>query len=188
VKNQIIEKLNQHIGKNLNEEADVVYLFVQIRKLLEQENRLGEFPILQFYCNWIVYPRLNYLDRNPGMKDVLDKLEKAIELETNGGSKDDVLSLFSDTLSLKKLWKELNDFFRSYDEFNPDILNKPEPWSNLGGLLINILTDLPLIPPIGSYKYIKEFCFKLATDDTHLARIQIKSLTGKIYDGPITYN
>ena len=57
--NDIIQKLNNHIGNGLAEEADVTYLFVQLGKLIERERPKSDCKVLSFYRNWVVHSTLS---------------------------------------------------------------------------------------------------------------------------------
>lgn len=183
MRNEIIEKLNKHIASGLRKESDVVYLLVQIGKILEQESA-SIYPTLQFYRNWVVHYKLDRLPSNPNMKQILDKLEAAAQASKNDEDKQTILSGLSDAISLRKFNTELQSFFIDHTEFDSVVLNRPEPWSNLGGLLLNILVDLPLIAP-DSYKFIKEFRFSSAVDESHIVRVEIRLNSGEVITGPV---
>src|SRR3954470_6482909 len=55
----IVEKLDRQVRKGLQSEAEVVYLLVQTRKLLEIDQRKREFEALVFHCDWVVHARLS---------------------------------------------------------------------------------------------------------------------------------
>ncbi len=184
MKNDIIAKLNEHIRDGINREADVVYLFVQIGKILEQEDARA-YPTLQFYRNWVVHHRLDRIGSNPGMKTILDKLEAAAQAHYENRDKNEILELISGTVSLRRLWEEMESFFNSHDEFDHGVLNTPEPWANIGGLILRILVDLPLIAP-NSYRFIREFRFSPPADDTHVVRVQISLGTGELLESPVS--
>jgi hypothetical protein len=55
----IVEKLHGHLAGGIDNEPAVVYLLVELRKLLELDGRKQEFPLLNFYGNWVVHTRLD---------------------------------------------------------------------------------------------------------------------------------
>ncbi len=60
MKNGVIEKLNAHISGGLHSEADVVYVMVEIRKLLEHLRIKGrDYSVLAFYCDWVLHTSLD---------------------------------------------------------------------------------------------------------------------------------
>jgi hypothetical protein len=60
MKEAIIEKLNNGLGQEIVSERQVVYILVEIRKLLEQQKCLNAFESLKLCCDWAVHP---WLDR-----------------------------------------------------------------------------------------------------------------------------
>ncbi len=187
MQSEIISKLNRHISEGLTREADIVYLLVQLSKLLHQQGILNKYPVLSFYRNWVVHYQLDRLSSNPTMKEIFDRLEMAVRARSQG-DEEKALSTLTDTISLKKLWKEINTAFDTSEEFDKTLLKNSKFWSNFGGLLLSILVDLPLIVPAEpSYKNIEEFRFVPAEDDTHIACIQIKLRTGLLLEGHVTW-
>ena len=55
---EIIRKLGREIRKGITTEAQVVYLIVGIRKLLEQQRVGMQYEYLKFYCDWALHSKL----------------------------------------------------------------------------------------------------------------------------------
>jgi hypothetical protein len=53
VRNDIIEKLKKLLSEGIRRESDVVYLLVEIRKLLDR-NEYAD-PLLRLFCNWVAH-------------------------------------------------------------------------------------------------------------------------------------
>lgn len=58
MRNDIVEKLKGVVSNKDYSEQEVVYFFVESYKLLEQINRLSEYPVIKFYRNWICHSSL----------------------------------------------------------------------------------------------------------------------------------
>jgi hypothetical protein len=71
MKDAIKEKLILSLGGTPGSEAEVVYTFVEIRKLLEREHEKGESKALTFFCDWLLHVELNR-GNTPDMLSVLD--------------------------------------------------------------------------------------------------------------------
>lgn len=56
---QIIEKLKAEIHRGFDQESQVVYLLVGVRKVIEQEGLSDEYPYLKFHCDWVLHSELN---------------------------------------------------------------------------------------------------------------------------------
>src|SRR6266567_861644 len=51
----IVKKLRRQLQRKIVSECQVVYVLVEIRKLLALHNQAGSFSILNLYCNWTVH-------------------------------------------------------------------------------------------------------------------------------------
>lgn len=123
---QILEKINKEIQKNINNECQVVYILSRIRKFLEFKKIQNKYKHLNLYCNWVLHPKI---DKTGHLKETLQNF---IE------HKDDDKFLFFEYLTdeLKTFLKE-NDL--SYKK-----LFETENYINFLNLLVDILSDTPL--------------------------------------------
>jgi hypothetical protein len=57
----IIHKLTQELGQQIISERQVVYIRVELRKLLEKNGMLtnDRYRVLRFCCDWTVHPKLD---------------------------------------------------------------------------------------------------------------------------------
>ena len=55
----LVEKLDVELRRPIENELQVVYIFVALRKLLEHDGKKDAYPVLNFYCNWVVHTRLS---------------------------------------------------------------------------------------------------------------------------------
>src|ERR1035438_1539807 len=71
----IIEKLDEFLKKHmpLDEECLVVYLLVEIRKILDHENN-GKYPISRFYSDWCVHTAKDKI--TPQIKVIMEGIRK----------------------------------------------------------------------------------------------------------------
>lgn len=56
---QILDKLRKELQKDIRNEAQVVYILSRIRKMLELGKHKSKYPILNFYCNWVLHSEIN---------------------------------------------------------------------------------------------------------------------------------
>ena len=148
--NDIIQKLNTHIGNGLYEEADVTYLLVQLGKLIKRERPKDYCRVLSFYRNWVVHSTLSHVWANPPMRDILDRFDAILAEQVGGGqSAMDLADQFEDIISLAELKNEINQVFKDFG------LVQLEDWRHFFQLLLRILADISLQAD-ESCKYIKE--------------------------------
>lgn len=100
-------QLATYVNRPPKTAADVVYVFVKIRKVLEHSNLQNKLWMLTFFCDWLLHAKL---DRRGARKILemfdgkLDRLNLAAPSELCW--KDDVLNIFS----LDILRNQLLDF------------------------------------------------------------------------------
>ena len=113
---EIIRKLKTLLDQGICSEAEVVYLLVGIRKLLERDGRLKRtYPKLKFYCDWVLHPEL---DR----KDAREILESK---------------------SIKQIL-EMNVFRDALSDFLAAKLDAQVEWQDFLRLYVRIISDIPL--------------------------------------------
>jgi hypothetical protein len=54
----IVAKLNRLLAKGIKSEADALYLMVEVRKLLEQQQAKKQYEYLTFHCDWALHAAL----------------------------------------------------------------------------------------------------------------------------------
>jgi hypothetical protein len=111
VRHAIIEKLSRIIFQPAETEERVVYLLVEIRKLIEHADlNEDQFVTLRFFCNWAVHTKLT---RGEGAKIVAllnDLFEARLQGRLMG---DEQRQKLSDVFSFETFRRELLDFLRS---------------------------------------------------------------------------
>lgn len=154
----IIEKLGIHLNKGIKSESDVVYLFIEIGKFLEQtENR--DFRLLRFYRNWVAHHKI---DRESAFKlagDFPERMESFIDdfFKRDVSRYDQLSEEISKFIAFNNLFLELNRFLDSNGISNP-ITTKEEQLS-FSYLLIDILSDVPLVFPPDKFDNLRSFAF-----------------------------
>jgi hypothetical protein len=176
---EIVGKLARYTYANPEEEADVVYLIVQIGKIIERQGDEVNFPSLWFYRNWVVHYQLDKKGRDARTK-MLDKLNDAVSAVV-AYKHDEILRHLEDAVSLKNLHAEIARFVKSHRLEKPGF-DYVDWFKKFDILLINILVDLPLIPPPDAGYVFEEFRFKRSNDAD--AEFEIK-MPNKIIGGRI---
>jgi hypothetical protein len=112
VEDAILSKLKAKLGGPLENEAEVVYVMVEIRKYLDHTDpKAVEFKVLRTYCDWVVHL---FLDRG-GAKDVLDALDNAIAAGESDEEVRKKLRKRHEQISLNQFRSELQKFLGSND-------------------------------------------------------------------------
>ena len=145
----IIEKLDKHVlGEGVRSEAGVVYLLIQLAKLVERANRRDAYPYLVFYRNWVAHSKL---DRSVLLVDEFcDVIERGgaegwdAEKVTENLSKQVGRSLAGLRANIRAAFESLEDP-ETGTRFN-EALYGPDAqwWSAVARFLSSILSDIPV--------------------------------------------
>lgn len=137
---QIITKLQNLLAKDvpLNSEMEVVYYFVEIRKLLEKNNIAKEYPTAGFYCDWCLHPIISYENSIKRIREILDLIEQE---KGYGG--------ISQMISFKHLKRELGELNRRFQL--PNFTIDGDSWLRFIKNLRNVLIEQPI-----EISYIKD--------------------------------
>lgn len=105
----ILSKLQLELTQDVTSERQVVYILVQIRKLIDNDNHAKDLEALRLHCDWVVHPKL---DRK-GARQLLGKLNDRYTtvLKTNPNAD---LQELSKRLGLRAFQAEFQEFLRRY--------------------------------------------------------------------------
>ena len=70
----IVRKIRKLFAAGVDSEERVVYLLVELRKLMELNGDFDNYPALKFYCDWVAHPSM---DRVPAGRivELFDRYE-----------------------------------------------------------------------------------------------------------------
>lgn len=140
---EIVEKLDTFLNKHMppSEECHAVYLMVEIRKILDQENSRN-FPLLRFYCNWTVHTD-KYIEDE--MKTVMEEMYRDIKEQI-----ENPVMVKSDSAPVRfaymdNLKAEMKKFLEERS-INLSIIESGN-WIEFIGFLVKVLEDQPIKSP-----------------------------------------
>ncbi len=169
---EIKDKLNTLLSRHLpfTEEFHVIYLFVEIRKILDRDNN-RKYPLLRFYCNWCVHTdKDSTAEMEAIMQDIYRDVVAVIQNPVLGSNKAKIVGF----LYMEDLQVEMEKFLKEYDL--PHSLIGKENWLALVALLVRVLADQPINNPCSE---ITCFLFLPAADGCVLGRIDFANPVGQ---------
>jgi len=145
LKKIIIEKTKKFLQehKSFKEESEIIYLLVQIRKILELE-RSKPYKTLYFYCNWVLHSKLNRPSTTKFLADIFDQ-----SIDLNGTAHQNarnIKNVGKEFFTVKTFKNELGSFLRS--------IGLPQRFSN-ERLLLEIIKDCPIELATNKIKRVK---------------------------------
>lgn len=136
----IVEKLEQYLRQEMSTEAAVVYFLVEVRKLMEHDNSKGTYPVLNFYCNWVVHTKLDASPIAERIIRLMDDMNAYIVSKSNAPvSVDDLVAL----LDQSALQKELGAFL-NHAGLPSSVCDSQASWNTFQRLLGSVIQDAPL--------------------------------------------
>ena len=146
MRHAIIDKLARELREPITSERQVVYLLVEIRKLMDINNDSAAYPSLRFACNWVVHTVLDKTAAQAFVNQV-DKYQQSIEASHNAASGQKVdTSSFKPTreiLSLSKIRTELGAYLQQLG-LNPRLANDDGHWADFVTHYARVVEDCPL--------------------------------------------
>lgn len=135
-----IDKLSDFLNRHplLTEESEVVFIMVQIRKILD----CGKNPYrtLRFYSNWVLHKELS---KEATVKLLIDTLGSGIDSKKDGRENARNLIASSSGFFMFNTFKnELKDFINEYS-LPVNVLSNAN-WRNFRKLLLEIVKDCPV--------------------------------------------
>jgi hypothetical protein len=107
----ILSKLDAELRQEITSERQVVYILVQIRKLIDSDKLSEDFEALKLHCDWAVHPKLN----KSSAKRLLRKLnDRHSELRSKSGPQE-AMSELSEKLGLQAFQVEFHKFLQFYN-------------------------------------------------------------------------
>lgn len=137
-KQVVIDKLKNFLNKHpiFSEECEVIYLMVQIRKILDFKDSKYSYDTLRFYCNWVLHIKLN---KEMTTNLLSNMLEPAVDSRKSGhDNARNIINLYSDFFKLNTLKKELEIFIKEYSLLW-NLSNKI--WWKFARLLLEVISN-----------------------------------------------
>lgn len=174
---QIVTKLQNLLNQDvpLNSEVEVVYYFVEIRKLLEKNKIDKEYPTAGFYSDWCLHPIISYENSIKRIREILDLIEE-----------DKGYDGMSQMISFKHLEKEIGELNRRFQL--PNFTTDGATWLRFIKNLRNVLLEQPIEISYTKESHIKSIKFTDSFKDNRFS-LQIEFYaddTGK--ERSVTYN
>lgn len=149
-KHEIVYKLEKFLKEHesLHEEYHVVYLMVELRKIIAHQANKGEFSLLEFYCDWTVHTRKDY--KMQAIQDISNRIAAALH-NNRKPTHEDYNSVLN-FLKMPELKIEMTKLFESIG-LPLDIMNN-DNWKTFTKSLARVLANQPINNPIPEIKQI----------------------------------
>ena len=138
----ILSKLRKEMDAGITTEVQVVYFMAGIRKIIERDKAKGQYPTLNFHCDWTLHSQLH----GDGAKAVLRAFDAA-QPHLLGGTKlgnlpRHIYREIERIFRMETFETELLAFFAAYGLPN---FGDADAWLRFQYLYANVVQDIPLV-------------------------------------------
>jgi hypothetical protein len=135
----ILAKLKSKLSVPPPDEADVVYILVEIRKYLDHTDpKRTSYAVLGTYCDWPVHIILS----RKGARDILRALGDAYADSLTDEGRDKAMLAIFKRFSLYEFEKELRRFLQSTG-LPLNLLDEPGQWAQFLQHYVSVVSDCP---------------------------------------------
>ena len=135
IEDEIIAKLKTALSEPIEKECHVVYILVEIRKLLDRLKDKNT-PLLYFYTNWVLHEEISKKISMPAIHHLLDEIEQTLlNKKYDSGA---VIKI----IDFEEFCNEIGIFLTKFNMQNP--FTDRRYWDNFRGFFVDILVDCPL--------------------------------------------
>lgn len=151
MKIQIVEKLNNFLSerKNITEEFEVVYIMVELRKLLDREreqNKTNNDSLVRFHADWVLHTSKDRI--TAPMREIMQKIDDSIDTYPKNG--DISFLLFPEFRT--ELLQLLDEYILPNEFCKSDSI-----WLTFMSALTQVLADQPIVNPtdnMAEFRYV----------------------------------
>ena len=142
---EIVRKLDAELRNGIATQAQVVYLMVGIRKIMEQESSGAAYPYLRFHADWVLHSQM---DRNTIAKEILELFDSALPYLKAGAELHMLPSRFKRDferiIKMERLEEELEAFLQKHDLPTLDE-TRTDGWTFFLHLYCKVIQNCPLV-------------------------------------------
>jgi hypothetical protein len=169
----IIEKLAWELQEIITSERQVVYLLVEVRKLIEINQDGARYKTLKFCCDWVAHPVLQGAEAQNIVRQ-FDKSQELIEAMQNAadGQRLTVDMSFLEALDeiqrLSRFRSELGAYLQ-LQGLDSSIADDDKKWVNFLTYYAGVIEDCPLKCVSQGLKYVDEVVLRVIDIKPELA-------------------
>ncbi|TAJ36858.1 MAG: hypothetical protein EPO55_20245 [Reyranella sp.] len=172
---EIVDKLDAFLTAQMPpaEERDIVYLLVEIRKIIDHDNAVVTYPILKFYADWCVHTRKDRLTKEmiAILGDIYNAAAAAIlQPHSPLGAADPA----RDFIYMSRLRNDLRRFLSTYG-LPGSLVDSDDNWVSFVALLVKVLENQPIIDSSNKLGNVSQFTFLPANARCVIGRMDFKT-------------
>jgi hypothetical protein len=161
MKPDILTKLAAELREPIGSERQVVYIMVELRKLIELNGDGAQYKALKFHCDWVAHPRL----AGPQAQEIVrlfDRHQRLTDPAPAGKSQPNMsfMGRLGPVLTMSNFRNELNTYLR-LQGLDPSTPNENDNWAAFLTHYAGVIEDCPLRCVSQGLQYVDEVTIKV---------------------------
>ncbi|MCE5310877.1 MAG: hypothetical protein LLG20_24815 [Acidobacteriales bacterium] len=148
MRNEIVEKLRAELTRGIETEAQVVYLLVEIRKLIEHSEYVNRYLSVLFFCEWALHVKMSRQSAFLLLKEIDDALERSTSAEQ-------MAELVGTRLSMDTFRDDLIHVLMDHN-LPTEPIRTMQGWLAFLPLYLNVISDCPVLKKSVDLKRINQ--------------------------------
>lgn len=140
----ILIKLETLLAHGIRSEAEAVYLMVEVRKLLEQQDAKKQYEYLTFHCDWALHARLSGTTAQRILK-LFDAANIHLKAGVQLGNLPDLLRMKIDRISKLRYFEQQFESFLQNNGLPTLDSTRSDGWIHFVHFYGQIVEDCPLV-------------------------------------------
>ncbi len=161
MKPDILTKLAHALAQPVTSEGQVVYIMVELRKLIELNGDGAMFAALKFHCDWVAHPVLQGLQAQEIVR-LFDRYQKLEDNKPLAHGRPDMsfMNQLGPVLTMSDFRNEVDAYLRS-QQLDSSIPNGNDKWATFLMHYAGVIEDCPLRCVSQGLKHVDEVTLKL---------------------------
>lgn len=140
----ILAKLEKLLAHRIRSEADALYLMVEVRKLLEQQQAKNQYEYLKFHCDWALHATLEGTTAQKILK-LFDAANIHLKADGKLARLPDSLRMEIDRISKLSYFEQQLESFLKVNGIPTLDRTRADGWTHFVHLYTKIVEDCPLV-------------------------------------------
>jgi len=170
MQHEVLDKLRAVLSGPIDTEPLVVYVMVEVRKVIEHLKESKQYPELWFFCNWTLHTKIDQ-----EVPAILRELELIIDQILQNPESSSYMEPLSKAISLGRLRRALKGFASAW-ALPTAHFDDPLAWQQFSRLYAEVVREMPLGSKNAPLKGVLEF---------RITRDRVREVYGQDVDGAL---
>jgi hypothetical protein len=174
-RDEIVKKLDKFLIDHnpMIEECQIVYLMVEMRKVIDHEKSSSTYPLLKFYGDWTVHTEKDHITTE--IKQMMTMMYQTAEADIKNPAFRKAGSPIMQFAYMEGLSQEMKSFLEDHG-IDSYLATEENKWLEFVKLLVKVLENQPITAPTPDIEF---FIFEPANEGCVIGVLKFKQAIGK---------